>query len=124
MNKNDWYTTSMTTNIAESAHALSQKDGKHLSLVGAIQMGKKIDQRFLDTMSAAVNRGIMSRTGNQTIIGRTERNLKRSQKAVAKRKEKAMQDDSAANALQIAETLIKSGVSAGIVETFLKSMEK
>ena len=36
MNRNDWYATSMTINVAENAHALSQKDDKHLSLVGAI----------------------------------------------------------------------------------------
>jgi hypothetical protein len=122
MNKNDWYATSMTTNIAESAHALSRKEGKHLSLVGAIQMRKKIDQRFLDTMNVAVNQGIMSRTGNQTIIGRTERSLKRTQKAIAKRKEKAKEDDSAKNALQIAERLI--GIPAETVDKLLKSMEK
>jgi hypothetical protein len=43
----DWITTSFTTNIAESAHALAQRHGKHLTLVGAIQVAERLDsQRF------------------------------------------------------------------------------
>src|SRR5271169_4896811 len=36
----DWVATSFTMTIAESAHALSQRHGKHLTLVGAIQSEK------------------------------------------------------------------------------------
>ena len=127
MKRDDWFDTSMSTNIAESAHAVSQKDGTHLSLVRAIQMGKKVDQRFLDNRDVASNMGIMSRTGNQTVTGRTERNLKRSKKAAAKRKHTATAngDEPAVNTLQIAENLIKQGVPAETIDKFLKSsMEK
>ena len=88
MNRDDWFTTSTSTNLAESAHALSQRDGTRLTLVNAIQMGKKIDHRFLESRHVAENMGIMSRWGNRTITGRTQDNLKRSKKATAKKNEK------------------------------------
>jgi hypothetical protein len=97
------------------------EDGTRLSLVGAIQAGKRIDERFGETMSMAVNRGTMSRTGNQTITERTERNLKRTQKTAAKSKEKAKNDDPTVATLKIAETLIREGVSVATVDKFLKT---
>jgi hypothetical protein len=128
MDRDDWYGTSMSTNIAESAHALSQRDGIHLSLVAAIQAGKKIDDRFLEVKAAAVNTGIMSRSGNQSGAGRAERNLKRSQKAAEKRKGKSTvkevnkEDESdAMKTLRMAQDLIKEGVPAATIDAFLKN---
>jgi len=44
----DWIATSFTTNIGESAHALAQRHGKHLTLVGAIQAAEKLDNQFFN----------------------------------------------------------------------------
>src|SRR4030095_16631208 len=48
MKKDDWYSTSHSTNIAESAHAHSQRDGTRLTLVSAIQIARQLDERFLE----------------------------------------------------------------------------
>jgi hypothetical protein len=112
MDLEDWFATSMSTNIAESAHAYGQMEGKHLTLVTAIQLAKKLDQRFLDVRNAA-NMGVMSRHGNQRITGRTQTNLKRSRK-VAQKKE------SVESAFQMAQDLIEKGVSSEVVSLVLK----
>ena len=39
----DWYSTSVDTNIAESAHAQSQRDGVKLTLVTAVKKGERLD---------------------------------------------------------------------------------
>src|SRR5438045_8140175 len=45
MSMEDWFTTSHNTNIAEVAHAISQIEGKHLSLVAAIEKAQALDNR-------------------------------------------------------------------------------
>lgn len=117
MNKNDWYATSMTTNRAESAHANGQRDGTHGTLIAAIQLAKKMDQRFWDAKYAA-NRGVMSRHGNQTITGRTERNLKRSKKVAQKK------TNPTESIFMMAQSLIEQGVSKDIVELVMKDKMK
>ena len=75
MNRSDWYTTSSNTNIAESAHAMSQRDGIKLSLVTAIQKGKELDSRFLRVESGAQLMGIQHGYGNISASGRVQRNM-------------------------------------------------
>jgi hypothetical protein len=45
----DFFGMSFNTNIGESAHASAQREGIHLSLVGAIQTGLRFDRRFFDS---------------------------------------------------------------------------
>lgn len=92
MSKDDWRDTNHSTNLAEAAHALSQREGVRMSLVGAVKMGRMIDASFLERRTIAENTGVMSRSGNQTITGRTVRNLKRAQKAYAKKKKNETQE--------------------------------
>jgi hypothetical protein len=69
----DWYSTSNTTNIAESALAHSQRDGTRLTLVSAIQCGKQLDQRFLEGEHAAQSFGVTSKYGNHSVTGRASK---------------------------------------------------
>jgi hypothetical protein len=117
----DWYSTSYTTNIAESAHAHSQRDGTRLTLVSAVQRGRLLDQRFLEGENAAQTVGVISKYGNQSITGRTAKNLKRTKKAV----KKAAKGDAGAQQqeaiLARAQDLIYEGVLIDVVELFLKT---
>src|ERR1700734_3313412 len=58
MNRQDWFTTSANTNVAEAAHALSQAHGTRLTLVSAVQIGRQIDARFAENESIAKTKGI------------------------------------------------------------------
>lgn len=84
----DWYSTSHDTNIAESAHVVSQKDGTRLTLVSAIQVVKKLDIRSLDGQNIAKNMAVFSRQGNQSTTERAAKNIKRQKKIAEKRAKK------------------------------------
>ena len=118
MKRDDWNSTSDSTNLAESAHALSQRDGTKLTLVAAIERARRLDQRFLEGKNAAENMGIMSRHGNQTLTGRTERNLKRSKKAAAKKNKS--NKDPILEAFEMAQKLITEGIPKETVNDYLK----
>jgi hypothetical protein len=115
MKRDDWNSTSDSTNLAESAHALSQRDGTKLTLVAAIERARRLDQRFLEGKNVAENMGIMSRHGNQTLTGRTERNLKRSKKTATK-KNKSKKNPT----LEMAQKLIAEGIPKETVNDYLK----
>jgi hypothetical protein len=85
MSKGDWYSTSRSTNLAESPHRFGQRRGTHLTLVGAIQEGKRIDQRFIEVRDAVMKMGVMSKHGNMRLTGRTRRNLRRMKMAAEKK---------------------------------------
>lgn len=118
MNRDDWNDTSDTTNLAESAHALSQREGTRLTLVAAIERAKLVDKRFLEGKHAAENMGIMSRHGNQTLTGRTQKNLKRSKKATAKKNK--TKKDPTVEAFEMAQNLIAQGIHPETVNDHLK----
>jgi hypothetical protein len=73
----DWIATSFTTNIAESAHALSQRHGKHLTLVGAIQSGEKLDRQHFQLARIVQNTGLSAMYGNRSTTGRARKSLVR-----------------------------------------------
>ena len=85
MGAEDWMTTSMNTNIAESAHALAQRHGMRLTLVSAIEKGYSIDAEFFGREKAALNFGVHRRQGNMTMTGRAKRVIRRSVKAKKKK---------------------------------------
>lgn len=60
----------------------------------------------------------MSRHGNQTITGRTERNLKRSKKVAQKK------TNPTESIFMMAQSLIEQGVSKDIVELVMKDKMK
>ena len=91
MNHRYWDTTSNSTNIAESAHALSQRHGTNLTLVAAIKIARNLDFGRADSQNAMRRQGIAVRYGDNSIAGRTKRNLNRA-KAVEKRRQKAQED--------------------------------
>ena len=70
MSRKDWQTTRFNANPAESAHAYSQRDGIKLSLLAAVQRGKRIDERFFQLEFGAYRFGINPRYGNTTFSGR------------------------------------------------------
>ena len=73
----DWIDTSFTTNIAESAHALSQRYGKQLTLVGAIQMGEKLDSQYFELEKIVQKSGLNVQYGNHSGTGRARTSLNR-----------------------------------------------
>jgi hypothetical protein len=121
MDWSDWYSTSFDTNIAESAHAHSQRDGTRLTLVSAVQRGKLLDERFLEGEHAAKTGGIISKYGNQGITGRTAKNLKRTKKAAIKKSNRDPVVQQQEMILERAQSLIHDGVSLDVVELFLKT---
>jgi hypothetical protein len=120
MSPADWYSTSHTTNIAESAHAYSQRSGTRLNLVSAVLRGKQLDHLFLEG-EAAQRQGIGSRYGNNSVTGRATKNLQRRQKVVKKKlkNDPIMQQQEAI--LARAQELIHEGMSMDVVELFLKT---
>jgi hypothetical protein len=73
----DWVATSFTTNIAENAHALSQRHGKHLTLVGAIQLGEKLDRQHFQLARIVQTTGLSAMYGNRSTTGRARKSLVR-----------------------------------------------
>lgn len=97
MNLKDWQTTSFTTNIAESAHANSQRDGIRLSLLAAVQRGRKLDLQFLQLEHAAFKFGVNPRYGNISFAGRKK-------KAIVRQKAKSARKALKAKAIESSET--------------------
>jgi hypothetical protein len=83
-----WGNTSFTTNVAESAHALSQRYGTHMTLVGAIQQSQKIDEQFFVVQRSIRDSGIARGYGNRSVTGRGKKNMIRYEKIAKKRREK------------------------------------
>ena len=73
--------TSFNTNIAESAHAQSQRDSKHLTLVGAIQKREELDARFFETRNARRLMGVQIRYRDNSIRGKVKKNINRTRAA-------------------------------------------
>ncbi|RIB22168.1 hypothetical protein C2G38_1025752 [Gigaspora rosea] len=46
ISNNDWYAAPNSTNCAEAAHSLSNREGKQLKLMTAILRGQKLDMRY------------------------------------------------------------------------------
>jgi hypothetical protein len=116
----DWVATSFTTNIAESAHALSQRHGKHLTLVGAIQSGEKLDRQHFHLAKIVQNTGLSAMYGNRSTTGRTHRNLVR-QRSRAEATKKAKKHETTEKILIEAKNLLDAGVSKEVLEEFLAS---
>ena len=83
-----WSNTSYTTNPAESAHALSQRYSIRLSLVGAIQQGKKIDEQFFVVHRSIRDNGISRGYGNRSVSGREKKNMARREVHTRKKQER------------------------------------
>ena len=91
MNHTYWQSTNFDTNIAESAHAQAQRDGKHLTLVGAIEKGEEIDARFFGARSARRLMGVQVRYGDNSIGGNAKKNINRT-KAAEKSKQRRQKE--------------------------------
>jgi len=76
ISRENWFTTGFNTNVAESAHALSQRYGKHLSLVGAVTACERIDKQFFEMRRNVLNFGLSIGYAKST-PARTQTNLKR-----------------------------------------------
>jgi hypothetical protein len=121
MDWDDWYSTSFNTNIGESAHAYSHRDGVRLTLVSAVQRGKLLDERFLVGEHAAKRGGIISKYGNHSVTGRTASNLKRTKKAAIKKSKKDPVLQQQESIFEMAQNLVDDGVSIDVVNLFLKT---
>ena len=55
MGRSNWHSTSVDTNIAESVHAQSQRDGVKLTLVTAVKKGERLDSLMFSLEQAAMS---------------------------------------------------------------------
>ncbi|PKY60790.1 hypothetical protein RhiirA4_519938 [Rhizophagus irregularis] len=53
-----WASSANNTNVAEAAHALANREGKHLKLLTAIIRGRKVDQKALKIMETENKFGV------------------------------------------------------------------
>jgi len=123
MNATDWIETSFTTNIAESAHALSQKYGKQMTLMGAIQAGQKLDSQYFEVEKNIQMSGVMVRYGNNSATGHARKSLNR-KKARTEAAKKSKKQEMTEKTLMEAKNLVHAGISAEVVEQFLSSKSK
>jgi hypothetical protein len=89
MNLADWDTTSTTTNIGEAAHRHAQLDGTRLSLLAAVQRGRKLDLQLLQLEHASLRFGVSARYGNTSYVGRGKRAIDRQRVKATKKAMKA-----------------------------------
>ena len=121
MSRTDWFTTSHNTNIAESAHAISQREGKNLSLVAAIEKAQQLDKRVLDTAIAVQEMGIQHKYGNNSTSGRIFKNLNHSTNV---RKQKEAQKPEVLMLKEVidqAQEMIRDGIDKSVIENLLKA---
>jgi hypothetical protein len=123
MNAMDWIETSFTTNIAESAHALSQKYGKQMTLMGAIQAGQRLDSQYFESEKNVQMSGVMVGYGNNSATGRARKSLNRKM-ARAEATKKTKKQELTEKTLIDAKNLVDAGISAEVVEQFLSSKSK
>jgi hypothetical protein len=123
MNAMDWIETSFTTNIAESAHALSQKYGTQMTLRGAIQAGQKLDNQYFELEKNIQMSGVMVWYGNNSATGHARKSLnwKKARMEAAKKSKK---QEITENTLMEAKNLMDAGISAKVVEQILSSKSK
>jgi hypothetical protein len=121
MSHSDWYSTNSNTNIAESAHAQSQREGKNLTLVSAIQTGQKLDLRQFELERAAHSFGIASKYGNNSMTGRATKNSIRQAKRQVQMKEKDKNTDKWDWVLKKAEKMKKQGITQKVIDDFVHS---
>ncbi len=119
MARSDWFTTSTNTNIAESAHAHSQREGVHLSLVSAIEKARNLDQGFLETENAVRTMGIQDKYGNNSASGKNQKNISRAKNAQRKKDnlnpELKLHDE----LMKWGQQMIDDGFSVTLVEKLL-----
>jgi hypothetical protein len=124
MSRSDWFSTSVDTNIAESAHAQSQRDGVKLTLVTAVKKGERKDSLIFGLEEAALSGGIAAKYGNRSISGRTRQNLTRAQARQRKRQEKGKDQSESTETMRFATEMVQRGIAPSAVEGFLLSQRK
>ena len=117
MRMTDWVATSFTTNIAESAHALSQRYGKQLTLVGAIQAGEKLDRQHYEIARIGYQIGLNTTYGNRSVTGRAHKSAIR-QRSRTEASKKTKKHETTEKILMEARSLLDAGISKDIVENF------
>jgi hypothetical protein len=121
MKKEDFFSTSFNTNIGESAYANAQREGVHLSLVGAIQTGLRFDSRFFEAEQTMSTFGVTGGYGATGTVGRMVKNIARN-KATAKRRERKSDAKNANESLElvtVCQELVSAGISAALIEEIL-----
>jgi hypothetical protein len=103
-----WSNTSFTTNPAESAHALSQRYGTRLTLVGAVQQSKKIDEQSFVVQRNMRDSGIARGYANRSVSGREKKNMARREARAKKRKEREeIEEDSNEEKDEVAAVIVE-----------------
>jgi len=123
MSKRDWRCTSMDTNYAESAHALSKRHGVRVSLLSVVMKSLRIDSEQVGRTNAAGIWGVRKNYGGNAVTARETKKINRAV-AANKRREKALEESVAQTVgaeLMVAETLInKHGLDPSLIEKYLR----
>jgi hypothetical protein len=114
--RENWHSTSFSTNVAESAHAYAQRFGKSLSLLGAVQQSERIDSQFFNTRKAVTQLGVSAGYGNRSITGRVKKNIQRQQGRAAKTKKASEKANGSEG-----QNAISSEQVEGIIKNFVQS---
>jgi hypothetical protein len=121
MNRQDWYSTSVDTNIAESSHAQSQLSGVKLTLVTAMQKGKEKDSRFFGLEQAVISHGISAKYGNMSLSGRAKQSVTRNQGRQRKKQATTKQKD--AGEAAVVQEMAKQGITFDDVKKYMASQK-
>jgi hypothetical protein len=111
MSRDDWFSTSRNTNIAESAHAQGQREGVKLTLISAVRLGIKMDKRFFEAKTGVQSFGVSIK---RIAIARK----KDARKEIEKEKERT-EAGAGEDVLAVAQDLVKAGADKDIVNRYL-----
>ena len=82
---------------------------------------EKLDERLFENDIAAQTMGIILKYGNQSVTGRTAKNLKRAKKGASKKAKTDPTAQQQENILERAQELFHKGISVDVVELFLET---
>ncbi|CAG8554825.1 10961_t:CDS:2, partial [Dentiscutata heterogama] len=80
ISNDDWYAAPNSTNCAEAAHSMSNREGKQLKLMTAILRGQKLDMRYFKRIEIKKNYNIDLSGHDKSGIKRKISAIKRSSK--------------------------------------------
>jgi hypothetical protein len=121
MSRDDWFATSFTTNIAEAAHAHSQREGGlRGSLVSAIKKGLTLDKRLWQTATAVQETGIQDKYGNNSMSGKAFKNLTRGESTKRKKDERNSELQAQKEVLDGATNMIRLGIPLRVIANYIR----
>ena len=111
----------LVANLAQ--HAQAQREGKHLTLVSAIQKGLAVDKRFFQAKAAVQSVGVSVKYGNNSMTGRAKQSIIRNKASAAKKKDKGKEKEIQPpdeDTLQVCNNLAELGADKDLLNRYLE----